>query len=254
MIGDYSPGYIYGNVKIHKSSPPPLRPIISQMSTPTYEVAKGLDKIIKKYLPQGKMLKSSTEFVDLLNSGEYVGNLFSLDVESLFTNVPVKRTINIILDKVYNHPTIPAPVIPKHILEKLLLICTTQVPFRDMDGTMYVQCDGMSMGSPLGPTFANFFMAEVENRALSNSNTNPSLYCRYIDDIFVICDQETLMKLKDEMILISGLNFTVEESVDNKLPFLNVMIEKTETTIKTKVYRKPTDVGRCLNALSECPD
>ena len=68
------------------------------------------------------MLKSSAEFVDLLNSGEYVGNLFSLDVESLFTNVPVKRTINIILDKVYNHPTIPAPVIPKHILEKLLLI------------------------------------------------------------------------------------------------------------------------------------
>ena len=56
------------------------------------------------------------------------------------------------------------------------------------------------------------------------------------------------------MILISGLNFTVEESVDNKLPFLNVMIEKTETTIKTKVYRKPTDVGMCLNAEGECPD
>ena len=112
----------------------------------------------------------------------------------------------------------------------------------------------MSMGSPLGPAFANFFMAEVESRALSNTNTVPSLYCRYIDDIFVICDLETLMKLRDEMILISGLNFTVEESIDSKLPFLNVLIEKTETAIKTKVYRKPTDVQMCLNAEGECPD
>ena len=253
VIGDYSPGYIYGNVKTHKEGEK-LRPIISQLPTPTYDIAKGLDKIIKKYLPQGKMLKSSMEFVDLLNSNEFVGDLFSLDVESLFTNVPVKRTINIILEKVYNHPTIPAPVIPKEILEKLLLICTTEVPFRDMDGTMYVQCDGMSMGSPLGPTFANFFMAEVEERALSNTNRTPALYCRYIDDIFVICDLDTLEKLKDEMKTISGLDFTVEESVGSKLPFLNVMIEKTDRIIRTKVYRKPTDVQMCLNAEGECPD
>ena len=49
------------------------------------------------------------------------------------------------------------PVILKHTLREL--------PYRDMDGKMYVQCDGVSMGSPLGPTFANFFMAEGENRA-----------------------------------------------------------------------------------------
>ena len=150
-------------------------------TTPTYRPAKQLDKLIKKYLPQGKMLKSSTEFVELLHGKQYSGNLFSLDVESLFTNVPVHRTINIILDRVYHHPTISAPVIQKHTLRDLLLICTTEVPFKDMDGKMYIQCDGVSMGSPLGPTFANFFMAEVENRALSNIRV--SLYCRYIDDI-----------------------------------------------------------------------
>ena len=195
---------------------------------------------------------SSTEFVELLHGNDYNGNLFSLDVESLFTNVPVHRTVNIILDKVYNHPTIPAPVIPKHTLKELLLICTTEVPFRDMDGKMYIQCDGVSMGSPLGPTFANFFMAEVENRALEH--IYPSLYCRYIDDIFTICDEDTLMVLKDEMMTISGMNFTIEKTVDNKLPFLNVLVERTDNKVKSTVYRKPTDVGRCLNAVSECPD
>ena len=166
----------------------------------------------------------------------------------------MKRTIDIIPDKVYNHLKIPVPAIPKHTLEELLLICTTEVPFRDIDGTMYRQNDGMSMGSPLGPTFANFFMAEVENRALVNTNLAPSLYCRYIDDIFVICDNDTLIRLKDEMILLSGLNFIVEESVDNRLPFLNAMVEKTEAGTQTKVYRKPTDVMMCLNANGECPD
>jgi hypothetical protein len=93
-----------------------LRPIISQISTPTYKTAKQLDSIIKDYLPQGKMLKSSTQFVDLIHGKSYRGKLFSLDVESLFTNVPVHRTINIILEKVYHHPTIPPPTIPQNIM------------------------------------------------------------------------------------------------------------------------------------------
>ena len=253
IVGDYSPGYIYGNVKTHKEGEK-LRPIISQITTPTYKTAKQLDNIIKVYLPQGKMLKSSAEFVDLIHGKHYKGKLFSLDVESLFTNVPVQRTINIILEKVYIHPSTSPPAIPKNIMRELLLTCTTEVPFRNINGDMYVQCDGVSMGSPLGPTFANFFMAEVENRALQNLNVTPALYGRYIDDIFTICEEEELMMLKDEMMNISGLNFTIERSVDNKLPFLNVLVERTGNTVKSSVYRKPTDVGRCLNALSECPD
>ena len=119
---------------------------------------------------------------------------------------------------------------------------------------MFQQCDEVPVGSLLDPTFANFFMAEVENRALNNINLTLPLYCRYIDDIFVICDENVLMILKDEMTLLSGMNFTVEKAMGNKLPFLNVLLEKTEGNIKTTVYRKPTDAGRCLNAAGECPD
>ena len=200
------------------------------------------------------MLKSSNEFVDLIHGKNYKVKLFSLDVESLFTNVPVHRTINIILEKVYNHPTIPPPAISQNIMRELLTICTTEVPFRNINGDMYVQCDGLSTGSSLGPTFANFFMAEVENRALENLDVELALYGRYIDDIFVICEEEELIALKEEMMNISGLNFTIERSVDNKLPFLNVLVERTGDTVKSCVFRKPTDVGQCLNASSECPD
>ena len=71
------------------------------------------------------MLKSTTEFVDLLEGQSTAGDLYSLDVESLFTNVPVNRTINIICDKVYNHPNLPPPPSPRNVLKKLLLIFLT---------------------------------------------------------------------------------------------------------------------------------
>ena len=51
LVGDYQPGYIYGNCKIHKNTDnPPLRPIISQIPSPTYTIAKEINKIIEPYL------------------------------------------------------------------------------------------------------------------------------------------------------------------------------------------------------------
>jgi hypothetical protein len=118
---------------------------------------------------------------------------------------------------------------------------------------MYLQIDGVTMGSPLGPTFANFFMAEVETRALDNIDEKPTIYCRYIDDIFLLCNEVTLQSLRNEMITISGLNFTYETSIDDKLPFLNVLVEKNGDSFRTMVYRKPTDNGVCMNASGDTP-
>ena len=85
-------------------------------------------------------------------------------------------------------------------------------------------------------------MAEVENRALQNLNVVPSLYAHYIDNIFVICEKEELLALRDEMMNTSGLTFTIERSVDSKLPFLNVLVEKTDGTVKSSVFRKPGSI------------
>jgi hypothetical protein len=75
------------------------------------------------------MLKSRDEFIDIIRGITVQSEIFSLDVESLFTNVPVKRTIGIILKHVYHHPQLSPPVIPRSVLKKLLLTCTTEVPF-----------------------------------------------------------------------------------------------------------------------------
>ena len=46
----------------------------------------------------------------------------------------------------------------------------------------------------------------------------------------------------------------MEEGIDNKLPFLNVMVEKLDGMYKTNVYRKSTDIGTCMNAAGDCPE
>ena len=252
IVGDFSPGYLYGNIKTHKPGNP-LRPIISQVLTPTYNLAKTLNKIITPFIPAQYMSKSTNDFVDLLHSSNSQGIIASLDVESLFTNVPIDRTIDIILEHTYNNDELKAPKIPKDILKNLLELCTKKAPFRSPGGSLYLQVEGVAMGSPLGPTFANFYMGHLEKLILSNDNSPPSIYTRYVDDIFLQVESvEQLIDLRERFQNNSVLKFTYELSVQNKLPFLDVLVEPKNKRFHTTVYHKPTNHGVCLNAHSEC--
>ena len=111
------------------------------------------------------------------------------------------------------------------------------------------------MGSPLGVLFAQAFMASVEEQVLRDDSIRPALYCRYIDDILVdVSDDRCLDKLKTRLQEVSGMQFTVESSVQNRISFLDIDIDGTGNTYQTRVHRKTTDLGKCLNGASECPD
>jgi hypothetical protein len=254
IVGSYSPGYIYGNVKNHKEGNP-LRPIISQVTSPIYKTAKELDTIIKPYIPKQFSVKSRDDFLEILRAARPSGLLASLDVTSLFTNVPTEETLEIIAKHVYSHPTLPAPQIPKKILLDLLRLCTSESPFRTPDNKIYRQTNGVAMGSPLGPTFAEYYMCEIENQVLSEELIKPELYCRYVDDIFVVVrDEVQLRNLRMALEMNSDLKFTSELGQNRTLPFLDILVQAENNSFVTKVYRKPTDVGRVLNAASECPE
>ena len=71
----------------------------------------------------------------------------SLDVESLFTNVPIFDTIDIISNYVYRNPDKQPPQIPEAILRSMLQLCTAKSPFVSPSGQYYQQVDGVAMGS-----------------------------------------------------------------------------------------------------------
>ena len=254
ITGEYKPGYFYGTIKTHKKDNP-IRPIISQIPLPTYTLAKTLNEILTPYVPTTYSLRSSAEFVDLLKTSKRQGLLASLDATNLFTNVPVERTIQILINYAYHNSTLPPPEFPDYILESLLRLCTTQAPFRSPTGQMFYQIDGIAMGSPLGVLFAQAFMASVEETVMNELDCKPFMYCRYIDDIITdIQDPDHLIQLKEKLEHASGLKFTSETSLQHKINFLDVSIDATHNDYHTSVFRKPTDTGRCLSGASVCPD
>ena len=58
------------------------------------------------------------------------------DATSLFTNIPLTKTIHICLNTLYRNPDINEPSLPESLLENLLLKETTEVEF------MRCWCDG----------------------------------------------------------------------------------------------------------------
>ena len=84
----------------------------------------------------------------------------SFNVESLFTNVPLQRTINIILDRVYNNKLVTTQL-KKPTLKKLIKDTCSKIVF-SANNKLYQQTDGVSMGSSLGLLLANIIMTEME--------------------------------------------------------------------------------------------
>ena len=256
IIGTYAPGYLYGTVKTHKLSNP-LRPIISQIPTPTYELAKQLNRLLSPYVPSHNTLKSSDEFLEVLRAHKPTGLIASLDVESLFTNVPVKETIDIIVNYALNNEHLPPPSkLSPALLKRMLHICTTDAPFRSPSGKLYLQTDGVAMGSPLGVLFANAYMCAVEDRVLPKLTHKPAFYKRYVDDICVLVENadalEDLRQLFEEH---SVLKFTCEVEENRKLHFLDITLDGSDgTSFTTSVHRKTTNIGLCMNPRSACPE
>ena len=244
--------HAYGNVKIHKPNNP-LRLIVSQIPTPTYQLAKKLNHLLSPYVPSEFSLKSSEDFIDILKNESASGFIASLDVSSLFTNVPVDETIDMIINEVY-HSEKPRLDIPEKQLKELLIACTKEAPFRGPNGDLYLQVDGVAMGSPIGVLFANFYMGMVERQVMENSSVRPRLYGRYIDDTFVeVRDYQHLEQLKKEFERVSSLKFTLEVSKNNALPFLDTLVSIEADTYITSVYTKKSNLGMCMNGNGECP-
>ena len=94
---------------------------------------------------------------ELFDSGY---KFLSFDMNSLFTNVPLAKTIQLILKRVYSENLVTTNLTKQTIKKSLKDACSKTVfTFNDK---ICKQIDGVSMGSPLGLLLANIFMTELE--------------------------------------------------------------------------------------------
>ena len=105
--------------------------------------------------------------------------MVSFDVKSLFTNVSLETTMDIILRRIYTSHELTTSLTKKEMKE-LFLLCIKNVYFA-FNGQIYFQVDGIAMGSPLPPLLADIFLIELERSLIPNLR-KVKFWRRYVDD------------------------------------------------------------------------
>ena len=83
----------------------------------------------------------------------------------MFTNIPVKETIEFILDEIYVRKAIK-PFCPKRLIFKRLLERLTGECIFSVNGRLMKQIDGCQMGGPLSGRLADIFMIKLERNVV----------------------------------------------------------------------------------------
>ena len=98
-------------------------PILSAIGTPTYNLAKFLLKFLTTSTANKFTVIDSFHFAEEISQQDSNLHMASLDVDSLFTNIPFEETTDICVGNLHNDNENP-PNIPKHNFCNLLDIAT----------------------------------------------------------------------------------------------------------------------------------
>ncbi|BHF65378.1 hypothetical protein SprV_0200838800 [Sparganum proliferum] len=109
------------------------------------------------------------------------------------------------------------------------------------------------MGSPISGLIDEAVLQKLERRLFEEYK--PKFWARYVDDTFVIIDQDKINYYAEVLnSIIPDLQFTMEEEVGDKLPFLDVLVcRQPNGELATSVYRKPTNTLQMLSYNSNHP-
>ena len=141
------PGIIYGLCKVHKDiidNCPPFRPIFSAINTPTYKLAKFFVPILKSLTSNEYTVKDSFAFSEEIVEQDSEFLMRSLDIDSLFTNIPLEETIDICTNTLFENMK-KEEGLPKIEFKELLSLATKESYF----------ILNFSVDSAMSPTMVN---------------------------------------------------------------------------------------------------
>ena len=254
------PGILYGLPKIHKPNFDtvfPFRPIFAAYNTASYSLGKFIVPILSHLTTNCYTIANSYSFAKCIQEVPNADKLYmcSFDIQNLFTNVPLSETINICLSLLFPNQNSTVNGMNKTVFKQLLEHSSCNSIFL-FNGELYKQIDGVGMGLPHSPTFANIFLCYHENVWLNECPLvfKPIMYKRYVDDTFLLFKQPEhassfLTYLNNKH---PNITFTYESEINNSLPFLDVNITRSGSKFTTSVYRKQTFSGLGISFFSFC--
>ena len=153
------PARLYGLAKLHKQGTP-LRPVLFLPGS-SYD---NLNKTLAKYIDEieGANIETNTQMArEILEKTELDSDesIISLDVKSLYTNVPLNEAVEIALRRLYEQ--VNPPETSRKTMKKLQNLVVSKVHFK-CNGLWYVQKDGLTMGASLAVILANLWLKEYK--------------------------------------------------------------------------------------------
>jgi len=168
--------------KVTTNKPLPSgRPIVSSINSCTYFTSKYLHNYLKKLtIKLCSICRSSLEVLSITSKLKLPIDSYILcaDVTSLYPSIPIDFGINSVkyMLRCYNMPEIDF-----HLSLLNWVLTNNYFTFND---EYYHQIYGTAMGTPVAVEYANTVMFYIEHTIIDKHK--PTLYLRYIDDIFAI--------------------------------------------------------------------
>ena len=238
------------------SNIPKFRPTVEATGMLHYSAEKFLTNLLNPLSMSESTLKDSFDAVrkiknippHLFDEGY---NHVSFNVESLFTNVPVKRTIDIIFKRIYfdidiilkriYFGKVISTNLKKRSMKKLLLDTCTKTAFT-FNGVIYEQRDSVYMGSSLGLLLANVIMTDLEEKVIKPliNDNKIKFYARYVDDTRYVIKREDVCRIQNPLNNFDpNLRFTVDLFQNEVAHFLNLKFSPEGILI----FRKNSNAG-----------
>ena len=238
----------YTLTKIHKPTIT-SRPIISGCDGPTERISSFVDSLLQPISKSQKSyLKDTTDFVNFIEKtkGKKRTFLVLMDVTNLYTNIPQEEGIHIVCTA-YDNFHKNNPPIPTKYLREMLRLILKENSFQ-FSGRHYLQTHGTAMGTKTAVSFANIFMAKIETDILSKAVSKPTVWKRYIDDVFSLWDiskPDIETFIEQANLRHPTIKFTAEIS-DTETVFLDTTVYKgtrfrDQSILDVKTHFKPTE-------------
>ena len=234
------PSRFYLLPKIHKPGNPGL-PIVASCDAPTEKISEFVDYHLRPLVRN--ISSDTTDFIHKIQSLAQLPDdslLVTLDVSSLYINTPHDEGIAACKAALYTRDVQDPPTSDLVLLISEILTKNNFV-FGEEN---FLQVQGTAMGTRMAPSYANMFMAQLEQRILARIHVIPHIWWRYIDDIFAIWNPfvEELNHAHPT------IKFTAEWSRAS-LPFLDTRVSLKDESLTTDLYVKPTDTHQYLAAI-----
>ena len=181
--------------------------------------------------------------------------LASMDVTSLYTNIPQVEEITTVC-KAYEDVYKKRLPIPAKFLRRMLCLILKENSFQ-FNRRHYPQTHGTAMGTKMALAFANIFMAKIEKGIISKSIIKPLVWKRYIDNVFFLWDTNE-DNIKEFVTRANHYHDTIKftaEISDSEIAFLDTKVYKGErfnrdSTLDVQTHYKQTETFKYTNFYS----